>query len=1158
MEPVYMLENRYTYHVASWRPAAAAEFQVTTPETVFERQVQGLYIQGQVHLQHEEYLLAQNTFRELMALILRTANPQMPVDSGRLLNLEFPRDPSLLNVLAQKTGEILKNTPIAEYKFPISIVSGQSILPAAVTQQLKPAIESDLQLSSHHALVKDRLVTAFANVAVDDFEKAIQNYQAALDNTPAEDRILRASLLHDMAVLFEKANKKQDALTRGSQGLELFKAAGNAEAEVQALETVAGILQRAGNAEQAKARLNEANAIRSQINLNPILSTEVSVKVRPFATSLGMRSEIVSTGPVLQPIGAVGRAGTLMGAGATTSATAASAAGRVSTTEAPQLMALMFVQPSQVVKSLTVQGMTTALTIALDNNATANVTGFLQALQNTADLAIVTQFWATPTRFVAYLPHMYFFTIPMSIADCVAGLGNLTEAELQYRGVLEYPFINRRFEVLKLWSRLAEVYLGQGDAAYRSAKDNVAAFVTARRAYENVVLANRTLKADSPLYEDEKFATVKNRITAFLAAPDPVEVTENPVVMTPVLEALTKLQQIDAGLNFFGFGKDYVPPFSFEYLQNTARYFAQQASQIEHRYVQFKSTAENEELRREQIDQQAEVARQTVVLEQRGVAEAQAGINVAQANLNSAEVQRRNAIAARDDFNAVRWELLELAMLEAWGSATSVKTDDQIKFNIDWTYYQSSKKPRNQVLMDLAGQRTRISHNLEAAKLNRAIDAANAYKGVAQEQVAQAQARRAVAEQRVKIAQLQQRNADENREFLDMKEFSAGLWYDLANHARRLSHRYLDMATEVAFLMERAYNAETERGIIVIRYDYSRSTAANLMGADFLAQDIDYFTLDHVTNVRSRKALVKKVISVADRFPMAFHQLRTTGNCVFQTEMEEFDREHPGLYLCKIKNVELLFVGLTGSTTLAGSLRNIGISKFRREDGSIITRVYPADVMLLSQYSLRQDVLAFRVNPNDLRLFENNGIDTLWQLQVPRNANTFNYNELLDVQLVLYYDGFFSPTLETTVKAALPAGDTASRGFSMRMWYPDELFYLKNQGQAEVEFEPGMFPNNQTNLKRIDVKLKMSGAAETINGMTLRLKSQAHGSELVVASDANGEVNVSALLNENLIDTWNISITPADNAGLVMDGKLNLSGLQDVLAFFEYSFDYLN
>ena len=82
---------------------------------------------------------------------------------------------------------------------------------------------------------------------------------------------------------------------------------------------------------------------------------------------------------------------------------------------------------------------------------------------------------------------------------------------------------------------------------------------------------------------------------------------ENPTITTKVLEAKTRLDQIKASLNYFGFAINYVPPFSFEYLQNTARYFAQQAAQIEQRYIQYKTTGENEEFRREQLSQQAEV-----------------------------------------------------------------------------------------------------------------------------------------------------------------------------------------------------------------------------------------------------------------------------------------------------------------------------------------------------------------------------------------------------------------------------------------------------------------------------------------------------------------------------------------------------------------------
>jgi hypothetical protein len=434
---------------------------------------------------------------------------------------------------------------------------------------------------------------------------------------------------------------------------------------------------------------------------------------------------------------------------------------------------------------------------------------------------------------------------------------------------------------------------------------------------------------------------------------------------------------------------------------------------------------------------------------------------------------------------------------------------------------------------------------------------------VAQAQVGQAQARKAIAEQRVAIAQLQQKQAEENRDFLDMREFSAHLWRELALQAKRLKQRYLDMATEIALLMERAYNAETERKLHVIRTDYSVTGASNLMGADQLLADIDFFTYDYVTTVRTKKIPVKQVISLADSYAMSFQQLKTTGRCFFQTELADFDRQHPGMYLCKLRNVELVFVGLTNAASLAGSLRNVGVSRFRSENGAVLTRLYPSDVMALSQYELRQDALAFRFNPNELRLFENNGIATLWQLDLPMHANDFDYGEILDIQLVLYYDGFFSPSLEQTILATLPASGSASRAFSMRMSFFDDFYYLKNKGEGELVFDGGLFPRNQKNLSRTLVTLKALGKPGTVRSLTLRLTSANHGGEIVLTTDAQGEVNhatpgqpLNALTNQALLDTWTLRITTADNPTLVNNGVLDLAGLDDILVFFEYSFDY--
>jgi len=358
----------------------------------------------------------------------------------------------------------------------------------------------------------------------------------------------------------------------------------------------------------------------------------------------------------------------------------------------------------------------------------------------------------------------------------------------------------------------------------------------------------------------------------------------------------------------------------------------------------------------------------------------------------------------------------------------------------------------------------------------------------------------------VQVAQLQQRYAEENRDFLDMREFGAQLWYELAQQARRLKQRYLDMATGVAFLMERAYNAETERGLSVIRYDYQHTSADNLMGADQLLADVDYFTFDHVTTTKTKKNPVKKVISLADSFPWQFNKLKTTGLCRFETTLADFDREQPGLYLAKTRNVELKIVGLSGTSSIAGTLRNLGVSRFRRADGTLAERLYPPDVMVLSQYDVRQDVLLFRFNPNDLRLFENNGIETVWRLELPFGANDLDYSDILDVHLILYYDGFFDRTLETTIRGQLPAAGSAARAVSLSFSAPDEFFILKNQGAAELVFDVTMFPRNQKDLVRSSDMIRLTGKPDAIRNLTFRLASTALATELVLKTDNEGLV----------------------------------------------------
>jgi len=105
-----MNENRYSYLVGFWKPSVNADYEAESPETEFEWRVQTLFMEGQTYLHREEYLLALQAFRELTALILRTANPQMPVDPNQIPWIAFPMDVTLVDTLTAKTAEILQKS----------------------------------------------------------------------------------------------------------------------------------------------------------------------------------------------------------------------------------------------------------------------------------------------------------------------------------------------------------------------------------------------------------------------------------------------------------------------------------------------------------------------------------------------------------------------------------------------------------------------------------------------------------------------------------------------------------------------------------------------------------------------------------------------------------------------------------------------------------------------------------------------------------------------------------------------------------------------------------------------------------------------------------------------------------------------------------------
>jgi hypothetical protein len=1146
--PKYFIENRYSFVVDALPRLRNAEYEVDTPETAFERDVQLQLATANRLLMAGKYSAALDKYRHLRGLIAAVIHPHLSVLNASKIDWTTISKAEITDTVVAKSAQLLKNTPVLNSTFPQTFRGSEVTLPDPVAKQFAAFAEAGVK--DRNVRIGALLDEAGALIDAKDFAKAADVFQSAFNAT--EDRNLQGALLHDMGVMQERSGSRDKAIATLKRGAGLFEQQNNRESQAQVLTALAATQARGGSTADANATLKQANDLRQSHNLFPVITERASSNTLNNKSLETLDRRGIDIGPITsRPILTSVVTPVLRGAAAV--AVPVTQVTEEFKAQPVELMATEVFATRKTQKQLTVlDSANKPQRVQLDGTAAQSLTTFYQQLSATSDLKLLMGYLDDYTITIAYLTHVYYWIIPMAIGDCHAALGSYAEAETEYLSTLNYKFLNQVVESVNLWLRLAELYLDWGDRLYRQARNVVAEFAQAKQKYELIMRLNNTIDQNSSLYKNQKFAQMRNRANAVIQARfvNNTAIAENPRLTMVFFRARMQLTKIANELNFIGLGV-HIPPFSFEYLQNLARYFTQHASQVEQMYIQFKSTGENEELREQQLAQQAEVAAASVELEERGLDEAREGVDVAQANLNHANVQAQNAVQSSNDFNNVRWELLELDTLNAWASASAVDRDDQVKLTITgYTYYGAEGKRRNVVLKELAAQRTRITHELEENRLQREINAANAYRGVAQQQVQQAQARVAIAQQRVAIAEMQEQHARENLEFLEGREFTSAMWYNLARESRRLAGRYLDMAIEVATLMEKAYEAETGRDLRKIKFEYGLNHLNGLLGAEALLLDIDFFTLDYV-RTKSKKAQMRQTLSMADMFPMAFNRLLQTGRTFFETTLDHFDRRYPGFYLQKLKQVEVVFVGLNGNEGVHGTLSNIGLSQFRRKSGAIVNQTYPADVMPLSEYNVRQDAVVFQLDSKELRLFENNGVATMWELKLPLATNTFDLRQILDVQLVVYYDGFFDAGLEQKILNALPSNGSASRGLSLRMFAPDELFFLRSQGTAELRITPDLFPANHTNQRLSSYFIQAQGA--NVGGLQVKIDFANLGTSHTFKLDANGTADGAAFpapVNRSLFENWTITIDPAANPGF------DVSGLTDFSVFVEYDFDY--
>jgi hypothetical protein len=81
--------------------------------------------------------------------------------------------------------------------------------------------------------------------------------------------------------------------------------------------------------------------------------------------------------------------------------------------------------------------------------------------------------------------------------------------------------------------------------------------------------------------------------------------------------------------------------------------------------------------------------------------------------------------------------------------------------------------------------------------------------------------------------------------------------------------------------------------------------------------------------------------------------------------------------------------------------------------------------------------------------FEGMGVDTVWRLEVPKAANSFDHRSVADVLLTIEYTALEDPGYRHAVIRSLAHGYSADRLVSLQAEFPDAWYDLNNPDTVE-------------------------------------------------------------------------------------------------------------
>jgi hypothetical protein len=761
-----------------------------------------------------------------------------------------------------------------------------------------------------------------------------------------------------------------------------------------------------------------------------------------------------------------------------------------------------------------------------------------------------------PPETATYLSHLYGFVIPQALGDCYRGLGNHERAEQYYVGATKYSNLNEELEAPGLWVRIAENALEWGDRLYKQER-----LEECRAVYGRVVGADGKAPEASVLYATPSLgmpAAVAREVIAHLSDQ---ATPANPAIALPVITVWQRWQHLLAELDFWGTPPS--PIFTFEYLQQVARGFAEQAIHAEREYVSFQSQAEAELATRRELEGAAALADAEV--DARGALYTAAKDDTA-ATVDAVALAQLRVTQAEDSKKeyetAGYYQYITQSMATAVGAHEDWYESEIRKLASDIEAGSAEGNPAKLAAAAtlLGGQK---SYEYQLARMDDHIEEAKATGKLAEDQAKAARSREEAARLSVEAARMRSALTHDAVVAFENEVFTPELWSRMAQTMRQISASYQEWAIRSARTMQNAYNFESDADLRVIKNEYPAEATGGVLGSDDLLRDIESFTWQQIAHTRSKETQLKDVISLVNDLPFSFYELQRTGRTSFGTMLSDFERAHPGFYAQRIHAVEVELVGLLPPGGPRGTLRAGGTSRYRTADGGDKARVHGIDTLALSDYDIRQDGFLFRSEPRIHGLFEGHGLATTWELTLPKRSNDLDFRMLSDIRLVIYYSAQFSPELRdaTLSREPLPGELVHVRNFLARYDFPEAWYSFLGDGTLRFRLEESDLPRNETSFSVERLAITVAGA-DGVDVEDVGIEVTPPGKPRAsMKTDAEGSVSSSdtnplhGATGGDLLGEWEVKVTPPTGSDLLDDeGKLRSEALRNLAFVLEYGF----